>query len=78
MELLHLRWMLLLCIIIIDTIRTGTLCLTDGLTQYEGRVEMYWNSEWKAICDNGWNELDALVVCRELGYLPTSVQIHGE
>ena len=65
------------CKIIIDTIRTGTLRLIDGLTQYEGRVEIYWNSEWNTICNDGWDEADAVIVCRQLGYLPTSVQIHG-
>ena len=55
----------------------GTLRLTNGLAQYEGRVEIYWDSEWKSICNDGWDELDAVVVCRQLGYLPTSVQIHG-
>ena len=55
----------------------GTLRLTDGLSQYEGRVEIYWDSEWKSICSDGWDELDAMVVCRQMKYLSTSVQIHG-
>ena len=55
----------------------GTLRLTDGLSQYEGRVETYWDSEWKSICSDGWDELDAMVVCRQMKYLSTSVQIHG-
>ena len=57
--------------------RRGTLRLTDGLTQYEGRVEIFWDSEWKLICNDGWDKMDAVVVCRQLGYLPTSLQIHG-
>ena len=61
----------------IDTIMNGTLRLTDGLSQYEGRVEIYWDSEWKSICSDGWDELDAMVVCRQMKYLSTSVQIHG-
>ena len=56
----------------------GMLRLTNGLTQYEGRVEMYWNSEWKFICNDEWDERDAVVVCRQLGYLATSIQIHGD
>ena len=55
----------------------GNLRLTNGLTQYEGRVEIYWDSEWKCICNDGWDELDAVVVCRQLRYLATSVQING-
>ena len=60
-----------------STFKNGKVRLTNGLTQYEGRVEIYWNSEWKLICNNDWDNLDALVVCRQLGYLPTSMQIHG-
>ena len=55
----------------------GTLRLSNGLSQYEGRVEMYWDSEWKTICNDEWDEMDAVVVCRQLKYLPTSVQIQG-
>lgn len=51
--------------------------MTDGLTQYEGRVEIYFNSEWRKICNDGWDEADARVVCRQLNYLSTSVQVKG-
>ena len=61
----------------IDTTRMGTLRLIDGLTQYEGRVEIYWDSEWKLICSDEWDKIDAVVVCRQLGYLPTSLQIQS-
>ena len=67
----------ILITIIIDTIMNGALRLINGLSQYEGRVEIFWNSEWKAICNDEWDQLDAVVVCRQLGHLPTSVQIHG-
>ena len=51
--------------------------LTDGLTQYEGRVEVYLNLEWITICNDGWDEADAKVVCRQLNYLSTSVDVQG-
>lgn len=60
-----------------DTIKNGELRLTDGLTRYEGRVEMYWNLEWRTICNDGWDESDAKVVCRQLNYLSTSLEIKG-
>ena len=62
----------------LDTIKNGTLRLTDGFSKYEGRVEMYFNSEWRYVCSDGWSDIDAVVVCRQLGYLATSVQIQGK
>ena len=61
----------------IDTIGNGEVRLVDGLTQYEGRVEIWWNSEWRTVSSDGWDESDAKVVCRQLGYLSTSVQVEG-
>ena len=61
----------------LDVIVNRTIRLTDGLTQYEGVVEVYLNSQWRSVCYDGWDELDAKVVCRELNYLSTSVEIRG-
>lgn len=49
----------------------GDVRLTSGLSIYEGRVEVCTGGEWGTICYQNWNNLDALVVCRQLEF-PTA------
>ncbi|XP_068961008.1 neurotrypsin isoform X3 [Petaurus breviceps papuanus] len=42
--------------------------LMDGENKKEGRVEIFVNGQWGTICDDGWTDKDAAVVCRQLGY----------
>ena len=40
----------------------------DGTNAAEGRVEICLNNEWGTVCDQMWDDIDAGVVCRQLGY----------
>ena len=54
----------------------GVLCFTctqgsirlQGGTASSGRVEICNNNTWGRVCADMWNDADAKVVCRQLGY----------
>ena len=46
----------------------GEVSLIGGSRRNEGRVEVCVNETWATVCDNTFNESDAQVVCRQLGY----------
>ena len=54
--------------IAVQSCTNGTLRLVGGPVIHAGRVEICINGVWGTVCDNGWDNNDAKVVCRQLGY----------
>lgn len=46
----------------------GAVRLVDGIVPHRGRVEYCVNGRWSGLCSSSWSNVDAGVVCRQLGY----------
>ena len=48
----------------------GDVRLTGSLHHTVGLIEVCINGSWGTICSDLWNDTDASVVCKQLGYSP--------
>ena len=46
----------------------GDIRLMDGPSEAEGRLEVCSGFQWYSVCDSGFDNRDAAVVCRMLGF----------
>ena len=53
---------------IVDITCTNGEVRLVGAAGNDGRVEVCYDHQWGAVCNDYWDSTDAKVVCRQLGY----------
>lgn len=46
----------------------GDVRLLEGFGELDGRVEICVNNVWSRTCRTSWDNLEAKVICRQLGH----------
>ena len=57
--------------------RNGDVRLQDGEREGLGRVEVCLAGQWSTMCGYYWDNPNARVVCRQLGFNPASKEEHS-
>ncbi|XP_063406060.1 deleted in malignant brain tumors 1 protein-like [Mytilus trossulus] len=56
------------CFLSCSTEDEGRLRIAAGYALHQGRLEMKYKGEWGTVCDNQFENIDAEIACRQLGY----------
>ena len=40
----------------------------NGDYEWDGVLNVRVNNEWRGVCQNGWDMIDSMVACKQLGY----------
>ncbi len=54
--------------IYVATCTTGDVRIQGGPSDSRGRVETCVDGQWGTVCDDGWDDTDAVIVCNQIGY----------
>ena len=60
-----------MCILCVIACIDGDIRLSGGRNGSEGRVEICNGNAWGTVCDDLWGNIDAQVVCNQLGFAST-------
>ena len=55
--------------------RVSVTRLRGGPTESEGRVELFFDGRWGTVCDDDFDDIEAKVVCRQLGFVGGEARI---
>ena len=54
--------------ILVEPLNNGALRLIGSYSPTEGKVQVFIDNKWVRVCDDGWDDTEAGVVCRQLGF----------
>ena len=60
---------------IVSNCTQGDLRLVGGSGNYEGNLQVCHNNVWGWVCHDSWDNSDAIVACRQMGFSTTSESV---